>query len=159
MAESMAGFVIADFADKGGFSAEARQTDHRIRRRPARHDGRRTHGFIQCGGLGFVDQHHAALVKSVTDEKIVFGPGDHIDNRIADRDNVINSVCSHPGALLIADLVGLGPDQINPLPCAPAPLRQSSSSWRNLLRRGRRSSAPACSQSPLPPGSRRRYRS
>ena len=39
-----------------------------------------------------VDQRHAALVHALLDEEIVLGAGDHIDDGVADAENVVLEV-------------------------------------------------------------------
>ena len=43
---------------------------------------------------GLVDQHHAALAHALGEQKIVLGAGNHVDDGIADTENVVAG-CGH----------------------------------------------------------------
>ena len=53
------------------------------------------------GGSGLVDQRHAALGHAVTGEKTLVGLHQHVENRIADPENVVFCV-SHRSVLFTA---------------------------------------------------------
>ena len=65
---------------------------------PPRHLGRRAHVLIDRGGAGLVDQRHAALGHAVAGEKALIGLHQHVENRIADPENVVFCV-SHSSIL------------------------------------------------------------
>ena len=81
--------VVPDLADIGGAGAEAGDPDDGVGRRAAGHLGRRAHVAVDRGGAGLVDQRHAALGHAVAAEKALVGPHQHIENRIADPENVV----------------------------------------------------------------------
>ena len=53
---------------------------------------RRAHRLVDRLGARLVDQRHAALVHALLDEEIVLGAGDHIDDGVADAENVVLQV-------------------------------------------------------------------
>ena len=53
---------------------------------------RLAHRLIDRLRARLVDQRHAALVHLLLDEEIVLGAGDHIDNGVADAENVVLEV-------------------------------------------------------------------
>ena len=55
---------------------------------------RRPHRFVEPRRLGFVDQPHRSLRHALGGDECVAGVGDHVDDRIADRQHV-EAVCGH----------------------------------------------------------------
>jgi len=56
---------------------------------PPGHFGRRTHIPVDRAGPGLVDQRHAAFGHAVSAQKALIGPHQHVENRIADPENVV----------------------------------------------------------------------
>ena len=84
-----ADLVVLDLADKGGAGAETGDADDGVGAGAAGHLGRRAHVAVDRGGAGLVDQRHAALGHAVADEKALVGLHQHVENRIADPENVV----------------------------------------------------------------------
>ena len=55
----------------------------------AGHLGGRAHALVDRSGAGLVDQRHAALGHAVAGEKALVGLHQHVENRIADPENVV----------------------------------------------------------------------
>ena len=96
-----ADLVVLDLADKGGARAETGDADNGVGARAAGHFGRRAHVLVDRGGAGLVDQGHAALGHAVTGQKALVGLHQHVENRIADPENVVFCV-SHSSVLFTA---------------------------------------------------------
>ena len=88
MPENLPQLVVPHPADIGPLAAQRRQTRRRIRRRPAGHFLGRAHFGIDRFGLALVDQDHDSLVEAVGRQKGIIHARQHIDNRVADTDNV-----------------------------------------------------------------------
>ena len=84
-----ADLVVLDLADIGGAGAEAGDADDGVGGRAAGHLGRRAHVAVDRGRAGLVDQRHAALGHAVASEKALVGLHQHVENRIADPENVV----------------------------------------------------------------------
>ena len=89
MGKGAAEHVVLDLADEGRTRAERRQADDGIGRRAAGDFDRRTHGVVDRLRARLVDQRHRAFVHALFEQKIFLGAGDHIDDRIADAENVV----------------------------------------------------------------------
>ena len=96
-----ADLVVLDLADEGGAGAETGDADDGVGAGAAAHLGRRAHVLVDRGGAGLVDQRHAALGHAVAGEKTLVGLHQHVENRIADPENVVFCV-SHPSVLFTA---------------------------------------------------------
>ena len=96
-----ADLVVLDLADEGGAGAETGKADDGVGAGAAAHLGRRAHVLVDRGGAGLVDQRHAALGHAVAGEKTLVGLHQHVENRIADPENVVFCV-SHPSVLFTA---------------------------------------------------------
>ena len=84
-----ADLVILDLADIGGAGAEVRQPDNGVGGRAARHFGGLAHIGIDRRGARFVDQRHAALRHAVLHQEVVFRPHQHVEQRVADGEDVV----------------------------------------------------------------------
>ncbi len=80
--------IVGHLADKAARRAQRCQPRQSIRRRSARNLARSTHARIQRLRLRLVDQGHAALGHAERDDLVFAGRRHHIDNRIADRDDI-----------------------------------------------------------------------
>ena len=87
--EHLAELVVADLADVRRPPAEAGDAAHRVGRRPAAHLDRRAERAVELEGPLGVDQRHRALDELVLVEERVVGVGDHVDERVADADDVV----------------------------------------------------------------------
>ena len=85
--------IILDLAHERRACAETRRAHDGIRRRAPGNLHRLTHGAVDLLRARLVDQRHAAFVHTVAEEKVVLGAGDHIDNRVADAENVVAGAC------------------------------------------------------------------
>ncbi len=91
MAEDLSQQIVAHLADKGAAAAERGEASHRVGGRPARRLDRRPHPPVErLGALG-VNQGHRPLDQPLFRQKVLLGMGDHIDDRIADADNIDRS--------------------------------------------------------------------
>ena len=88
VAEHLAELVVVDLADVGGAAAEAGDTAHRVGRRAAAHLDRRAERLVEVDRAIGVDQVHPALDQPVLDQERVGGVGDHVDQCVADPDDV-----------------------------------------------------------------------
>ena len=89
MAERAAELIVLDLADERPAPAEARKPDDGIGRRAAGDFDRRTHRVVNQLGARLVDQRHGAFVHALFEQEVFLGAGDHIDDRIADAENVV----------------------------------------------------------------------
>ena len=89
MAVKPADLVVLDLADIGRARAEIGDADNGVGRRAAGHFGRRPHVGVDRGRARLVDQRHAALGHAVAGEKTLVGLHQHVENRIADPENVV----------------------------------------------------------------------
>ena len=96
-----ADLVVPDLADIGGARAEIGDADDGVGRRAAGHFGRRPHVAVDRSGARLVDQRHAALGHAVAGQKALVGLHQHVENRIADPENVVFCV-SHLSVLFTA---------------------------------------------------------
>ena len=90
--EGLAELVVLDLADEGRARAEARDADDGVGGRAAGLLDRLAHRRVDRLRARLVDQRHAALVHALLDEEIVLGAGDHIDDGVADAENVVLEV-------------------------------------------------------------------
>jgi hypothetical protein len=90
--EDAAQRVVAHLADEGRPGAEARHADDGVRRRAAGNLHRRSHRLVDALGLLLDDQRHRPLAHGVTNEEIVIGAGDDVDDGVADAENVVADV-------------------------------------------------------------------
>ena len=88
MREGAAELVVLDLADEGRARAEARDADDGVGGRAAGDLHRRPHGVIDRLRARLVDQRHRALAHAVLEQKVVFGAGDHVDDGVADAEDV-----------------------------------------------------------------------
>ena len=58
--------------------------------------GRRAHVLVDGGGPRLVDQGHAALGHGVFGQKSLVSPDQHVEQRVADAENVIFHVSHSP---------------------------------------------------------------
>ena len=114
-----ADLVVLDLADEGGAGAEAGEADDGVGAGAAAHLGRRAHVPVDRGGAGLVDQRHAALGHAVAGEKALIGLHQHVENRIADPENVVFCV-SHRSVLFTAIVRKAAAYQIGPAPAREA---------------------------------------
>jgi hypothetical protein len=84
------GFKLADECRAG---AETGNTDDGIGRGPARHLDRRAHRVIDRLRAPLIDQCHGALAHAVRQQKIVVRAGNHIDDGIADAQDIVARGC------------------------------------------------------------------
>jgi hypothetical protein len=89
--ERAAELIGFELADKGRSSAETSNTDHGIRRRSSGYLDRRTHGVIDRLRPPLIDQRHAAFAHAMRQQKVVVGPGQDIDDGVADAKDVETS--------------------------------------------------------------------
>ena len=80
--------VVLDPADEGGAQTESRHPHHGIGGRAAGHLHRRTHRIVDARRPRFIDQLHGSFAHIVSDEEILVGARDHIDNGVADAEDV-----------------------------------------------------------------------
>ena len=88
VAEHPAQQIVAHLADIGAVAAERGDPGHRVAGRPARGLDRRPHDPIERLGAFGVDQGHRPLDQRLLLEERLVGMGDHVDNGIADADDV-----------------------------------------------------------------------
>ena len=86
--EDAAQRVVPHLADERCARPEARHADDRVRRRATGNLDGRTHRFVDALGLLLDDERHRALANGVTHEEVVIGAGDHVDDRVADAEDV-----------------------------------------------------------------------
>ena len=108
-----ADLVVPDLADIGGACAEIGDADDGVGRRAAGHFGRRAHVAVDRRGARLVDQRHAALGHAVAAEEGLVGLHQHVENRIADPENVVFCV-SHLTALFTGNHERLRPITTGP---------------------------------------------
>ena len=89
VAVKFADLVVLDLADIGGAGAEAGQADDGVGGGAAGHFGGLAHIGVDRRGARLVDQRHAALGHAVLDQKIVFRPHQHVEQRVADGEDVV----------------------------------------------------------------------
>ena len=80
--------VVADLADVAGLAAERRDAGDGIAGRAAGSLDAGAHGAVDRLGARLVDQRHRALVHRLGGEEGVVGLADHVDDGIADADDV-----------------------------------------------------------------------
>jgi len=90
--------IVAHLADIGAVAAQRGEPGHRVARRPARGLDCRSHHRVERLGPGRVDQGHRPFDERFPVEKPVIGVGDHIDDGIADADDIM-AVLRHLGAM------------------------------------------------------------
>ena len=93
--EGAAEFVVLHLADEGRARSEARHADDGVGGRAARAFHRRAHRLVDLLRTRLVDQRHGAFVHALSHQKIVLGAGDHVDNGVADADDVVAGGSSH----------------------------------------------------------------
>ena len=84
-----ADLIVLDLADIGRAGAKIGNPDNGVRGRATGHLGRRTHVAVDRCGARLVDQGHAALGHAVAAKKLLVGLHQHVENRVADRQNVV----------------------------------------------------------------------
>ncbi len=88
MPEDAAEMIIRHLADEGRTRAERGNASRRIARAAARDLDRRIHETIEALGLFRIDEPHRALHQRLGNEKIILGGSDHVDNGIANRQDI-----------------------------------------------------------------------
>ena len=145
-----ADLVGLDLADEGGAGAETGDADDGVGAGAAAHLGRRAHILVDRGGAGLVDQRHAALGHAVAGEKALIGLHQHVENRIADPENVV--FCVSHSSVLFHGVCAKKPRaarkaaayQIGPAPAreaVPSPRHARRSRWRSRVAASRRMTA------------------
>ena len=81
--------IIGDLADKGARRSQRGHPGQCVGRRSARNFARRTHRGIKIMRARFIDQRHPALGQIEPGNIVVMRRGHDIDNRIADRDDIV----------------------------------------------------------------------
>ena len=89
MGVEAADLVVANLADIGGARAEIGDADDGVGSGAPGHFGGRAHIGVDRRGARLVDQRHAALGHAMAAEKGLVGLHQHVENRIADPENVI----------------------------------------------------------------------
>ena len=89
VAEHLAEIVGVDLADVGRSPTEARHSTHGVGRRTTAHLDRTGKRCVQLDRTLGLDQGHRALHELLPLEEVVRGVGDHVDERIADADDVV----------------------------------------------------------------------
>ncbi|MGY4328810.1 hypothetical protein ACVWWG_003227 [Bradyrhizobium sp. LB7.2] len=92
----LADLVVLDLADIGGARPQAADADDGVGSRAARNFRRRSHVVVDGGGPRLVDQGHAALGHAVLAQKGFIGLDQHVEQRVADAENVIFHVSHSP---------------------------------------------------------------
>ena len=119
VAVEAADLVVLDLADEGGARAEAGEADDGVGAGAAAHLGRRAHVAVDRRRPRLVDQRHAALGHAVADQKALVGLHQHVENRVADPENVVFCV-SHRSVLFTALYERSAAYQIGPAPAREA---------------------------------------
>src|SRR5581483_11572946 len=86
--EDVTELVAPDLADVLRARAERRHSDHRVRGRATGHLDARSHGRIEGGRTGLVDELHRALGEPVTTQEVLALVTQHVDQRVADAEDV-----------------------------------------------------------------------
>jgi hypothetical protein len=86
--ENLAELIVAHAADEPGAPAERRDPDESVGRRAARHLGRGSHRRVDRLGAGGVDEGHRAAGEPVGLDELVALVAEHVDERVADADDV-----------------------------------------------------------------------
>ena len=86
--EQLAKLVVGDLADEGGMPAKRRDAGGRIAGAAARGLDRLPHQSVEALRLVGLDEAHRSLDQLLADEEVVLGLGDHVDDRIADAEDV-----------------------------------------------------------------------
>ena len=94
VSEHVAEVVVGDLADVGGAAAEAGDAGHRVGRRSTAHLDGRAEGVVEAERAAGLDQRHRALDELLTDQEIVVGLGDDVDEGVADADDVVAGVAT-----------------------------------------------------------------
>ena len=92
MAEDLAQLVGRDLANEGALRAQRGHAGQRIGRGTARNLGRAAHGVVEFLRPIGVDQGHPALGKAQLLDQIVCAGSHHIDNGIADGEDVVTGL-------------------------------------------------------------------
>ena len=88
VAEDLAQLVVGDLADEARAAAQRRDPRGGVRRRSAAGLHALRHPAVEPRGLVGVDQPHRTLVEIFRGEELVVGGGDHVDDRVADGEDV-----------------------------------------------------------------------
>ena len=88
VAEHAAELVVADLADIGALAAQRGDAGHGVAGGTARHLDPRTHPAVQLFRPVGIDQGHGAFFQAVGFNERIVGMGDHVDDGVADTDNV-----------------------------------------------------------------------
>src|SRR3546814_1006461 len=86
--KNLAELIARDLADEAGTAAGRGKARDRIRLRSAACLPRLAHPTVKAGRLGRVDQPHRALGETLRFEEGIVGGGDHVDNGVADGEDV-----------------------------------------------------------------------
>src|SRR5262249_14971243 len=88
--------VVVHLADIGARAAERGDPGHRIAGRSARRLDRRAHHMVKRVSPVRVDQGHRPFDEPLLSEEILLGMSDHIDDGVANADNVESGRCHFP---------------------------------------------------------------
>ena len=88
VAVDLAELVAGDLADEGGSAPERGDAGGGIAGAASRRLDRRGHLAVEPLRLLIVDQAHRALHQRVPDKEVLLGTGDHVDNGVADSEDV-----------------------------------------------------------------------
>ena len=88
VAEDAAQLVVADLADEGAAPAERGDPGHGVGGRAAGDLDPRAHGVVERRRPRGVDQGHGALDQSLFGQQVVIGIRQHVDDGVADSDDV-----------------------------------------------------------------------
>ena len=88
MLVDVAELVVAHLADELGEAAEGDDPRGGVGGAPARRLDAGTHGVVHLGGALGVDQVHRALHQPELGEQVVVGMGEHVDEGVADGEDV-----------------------------------------------------------------------
>ena len=88
MRKDRAELVVGDLTDERGVEPERRRAGHAVRRRAAADLPARPHRRIEIARVVRCQELHTALRQAPLNEEGIVAGRDHIDDRIADRNNV-----------------------------------------------------------------------
>ena len=86
--------IVLDATDEGRAGTEARHPHDGIGRGASGDLHRRPHGVVDAPSPRLVNQLHGALVHLLLAEEIIVGVRDHVDDGIADAEDIKTS-CGH----------------------------------------------------------------
>ena len=80
--------VVGDLADEGALAAERGDAGRGVAGAAAGGFDRRPHEAVEALGLRRLDQAHRALDEPLADQEVVLDAGEHVDNGVADAEDV-----------------------------------------------------------------------